>query len=580
MMTSALQFLQEEECRHRELRPPQLQMLLDALSLVGLRTNAPEHMWFLQIVESRLNEFPLPLLTSTLARLQLLQPKPTDLLIAATERFREVDISFPTQKASQKDGVETVELSLPQWVRLVNSAEPMSFAEGPKDWTVEQIAEPFVYWLGGFLEDFGQETNLLSRALAFAELEEDDTRRMLLRESAVARYKAQLQVVDCLGPRFTICLALHGLKFVADAPSELQEPVWERRREEPAALEARLRFGGHSTGCEQTVVFQHFAVAKEAEAKAKSNASSSHALEKLGPGEEGEEEDEEEEAEEEEPAGKAGTKKPQKELERGKLLAFDFARENAEFKVLSRLARDLLERDVEGDVFGDVTIFTERPPSLSCLGAMMQLRNQWPNLSIHVGYAGLPAAWPEINRPTVEESGEALVRPMALEEAVCCALRGSASQSLAVALLGTDPRVRELWKSICQTGVRPSGKNVPGKKREWQDKLKYFLAHRPHAFQLDGEKLSVRLVEEPNLDQQERVSKFNKLRAAVEETILELLRCEKTSRDHRGGGGYVLIEDVACTPRVYTLWQKLRWDSSDRLAFYLQHTEAPTQLAA
>ena len=39
-------------------------------------------------------------------------------------------------------------------------------------------------------------------------------------------------------------------------------------------------------------------------------------------------------------------------------------------------------------------------------------------------------------------------------------------------------------------------------------------------------------------------------------------------------------QDVACTPRVYTLWQKLRWDSSDRLAFYLQHTEAPTQLAA
>ena len=31
--------------------------------------------------------------------------------------------------------------------------------------------------------------------------------------------------------------------------------------------------------------------------------------------------------------------------------------------------------------------------------------------------------------------------------------------------------------------------------KEWQDKLKYFLAHRPHAFQLDGEKLSVRLVE-------------------------------------------------------------------------------------
>lgn len=64
-----------------------------------------------------------------------------------------------------------------------------------------------------------------------------------------------------------------------------------------------------------------------------------------------------------------------------------------------------------------------------------------------------------------------------------------------------------------------------------------------------------------------------------------------------GGGGYVLVEDclqlqyaaqfktkmtrhptvpqdVACTPRVYTLWQKLRFDSSDRLAFYLRHNEA------
>ena len=34
-----------------------------------------------------------------------------------------------------------------------------------------------------------------------------------------------------------------------------------------------------------------------------------------------------------------------------------------------------------------------------------------------------------------------------------------------------------------------------GWREEWQDKLKYFLAHRPHAFRLDGEKLTVRLVE-------------------------------------------------------------------------------------
>ena len=87
--------------------------------------------------------------------------------------------------------------------------------------------------------------------------------------------------------------------------------------------------------------------------------------------------------------------------------------------------------------------------------------------------------------------------------------------------------MRELWKSVCATGVRPSGKNVPRKKRaprhglvashfavshflrfvnpaadglfgeEWQDKLKYFLAHRPHAFHMDdGEKLTVRLAKD------------------------------------------------------------------------------------
>lgn len=31
--------------------------------------------------------------------------------------------------------------------------------------------------------------------------------------------------------------------------------------------------------------------------------------------------------------------------------------------------------------------------------------------------------------------------------------------------MGRRLKVRELWKSVCATGVRPSGKNVPGKKR-------------------------------------------------------------------------------------------------------------------
>ena len=36
----------------------------------------------------------------------------------------------------------------------------------------------------------------------------------------------------------------------------------------------------------------------------------------------------------------------------------------------------------------------------------------------------------------------------------------------------------------------------------------------------------------------------------------------------------MLWKEVACTPRVYKLWQQLRLDASDRLAFYLQHSEA------
>ena len=136
---------------------------------------------------------------------------------------------------------------------------------------------------------------------------------------------------------------------------------------------------------------------------------------------------------------------------------------------------------------------------------------------------------------------------------------------------------------------------------EWQDKLKYFLAHRPHAFHMDdGEKLTVRLTKENELKDisgylgwvqhrqtcefgafdthrqsqtlhqsnhqrfcaflwgggdchkfnscspkfqllisltaawQESVASFEELRVAVEETILELLRSGKTTRDHKG----------------------------------------------
>ena len=71
--------------------------------------------------------------------------------------------------------------------------------------------------------------------------------------------------------------------------------------------------------------------------------------------------------------------------------------------------------------------------------------------------------------------------------------------ALAVAQIGGTPwnqdepsgrpwaKVRELWKSVCATGVRPSGKNVPGKKRAaWpmapSDGLSACLRETPTSF--------------------------------------------------------------------------------------------------
>lgn len=522
MMTSSLQFLQEDS-RYQELQPAQLQMLLDALALLRPRKLAPEHLRFLQVVQGRLNDFPLPLLTSTLSRLQLLEGT-EDVLIAASKRFEDAELHLPKQwwKGGQKEhGEEGTELSLWQWVRLVNSVEPTPCSAGSAPRTTEKLAKPFAAWLSGFLEDFNLETELLSAVLE--EREDIKTSRELLQESAVARYRARLSALDSLGPRFTPFAAQLGLNFEANPPSDLQAKVWQQRREEAAALEGRLRFLPHGlpdAGGEQMAVLQHFAVANDGGAEPRGHGAVS--------GEESEEESEGEDSSE------------QVLLKRGMLLAAsDATSKHADFKVLARLMQDLLERDKDGDVSGDVMICTDKAPCLSSLGAMKQFCHQWPKISLHVSYTGLEKSWSkEISSllPVADPQGTVPpdgATPAALEEAVRRALSGRRAGQT-VALLGTDPRVRELWKSVCATGVRPSGKNVPGKKREWQDKLKYFLAHRPHAFRLDdGEKLIVRLVE--NRDE-ESVAAFEDLRAAVEETILEFLRRGQTSRDHKGRG--------------------------------------------
>lgn len=109
-------------------------------------------------------------------------------------------------------------------------------------WSSEQLAKPLFSWLQGFLEAFAHDADLLQDVAKAMEVEKDDARRQLLEQSAVARYGAHLAVVKGLGPRLTPCAALLGLSF--QRAKGLEEKVWDRRREEPAALEASVRREG------------------------------------------------------------------------------------------------------------------------------------------------------------------------------------------------------------------------------------------------------------------------------------------------------------------------------------------------
>ncbi|CAJ1373398.1 unnamed protein product [Effrenium voratum] len=168
LLTASLLVLQEKSS---ELTVRQLQVLLDALALLKPRKLAPEHIWFLQLVESRLEEFPLPLLTSTLWCLQTLSSPRRDLtemLAAATSRFRGAQLAWPGQAKG-----DAVELSKQQWMRLVNSTEP-ALTECSEPWAID-LARPFATWLDQFLEELRNESDLVvavaqERAEGFAQL--------------------------------------------------------------------------------------------------------------------------------------------------------------------------------------------------------------------------------------------------------------------------------------------------------------------------------------------------------------------------------------------------------------------------
>jgi len=142
--------------------------------------------------------------------------------------------------------------------------------------------------------------------------------------------------------------------------------------------------------------------------------------------------------------------------------------------------------------------------------------------------------------------------------------------------------VRGLWALVCATGLRPSGKR-PGKKREWQDKLKNFLAHWPVDFRVfKGEKdtmvclLGPDGVEEPNRDEVKRAAAFEAFVGVTEQAIADKLRKRKGMGPTwlPGCEGFVPVEDIIRRPEVKHAWRRCQAGPWDKPAYFLRHCAA------
>ncbi|CAE6933725.1 ANKRD50 [Symbiodinium sp. CCMP2592] len=603
MLSCCLKVLQKDS---ESLAPSQMLVVLLALRTIRPRRLNDEQLWFLRLVQSRFEEFRLPQLALALWRLHGIQEELADgaemrqMIESGTARFRSVRLRWPqppwrrhaepeADETPSADQTEEVHLSMEDWRWLANSALPCPLlhdeAMGPQPWTAK-LLRPFASWVAAVVDEIKAEADLLVGVTSSFETSSEDAvtpesfaHRCLVEETVRQRYRAVVQRdgLAWTGPVWGASaaqrLGLHHCPAAA-IPAELKAFLQEEPRV-GAWLQAKLRFASsQESGVE---VLQH---------TAEDGDPADHRSALLEAAEIDEGSSEEEQSQEDVGEGSAAADSP------GPLLAArDKMTLHADFQVLNRLAKELAARaESPDDVSGKVFLYVKQAPRLSGLGAMRQLRSLWPGLSLEVSFGRAPGlkGWIPGASPNAEEEGrgnatseDSASQPsIELKEAIIRFLESSpAGQTSAtaapVALVGTDPRVRELWKQVCSTGVRPSGKGTPRKKREWQDKLKYFIAHRYESFCLEegaGSQTWVRL-RRPE-DPAARDEDFGKLQLAIKRTMLELLQSGKVSRDDRGGEGYVLVEDVACTPRVYQLWHLCRSDSSDRLAFYLRHTEA------
>lgn len=245
-----------------------------------------------------------------------------------------------------------------------------------------------------------------------------------------------------------------------------------------------------------------------------------------------------------------------------------------ELGLLRSLAEELADGAAPRRWEGTVHVHTGTVPCLSAIGALLQLRQRWPQLEVSCSFVEgprttLPAA--PVPRPRPPPLHPALQLQGAVRWFLSTTVEGRRTGSkVDVGMVGTYVRVRQLWKSVSGTPWA-----IGRKKRPWHDKIKYFLRHRPAAFEVEGvEPCHVRLRgDEPDPQSEERVAQFQCLVQAVDVGMLRMLRAGKGVRDDRGHGGFVLVDELGGEQDVSAAWRQCKSDQFDSLAFFLRHCD-------
>eukprot|EP00928_Gymnodinium_smaydae_P046953 TRINITY_DN31302_c0_g1_i1.p1 TRINITY_DN31302_c0_g1~~TRINITY_DN31302_c0_g1_i1.p1 ORF type:complete len:1190 (+),score=270.49 TRINITY_DN31302_c0_g1_i1:51-3572(+) len=623
--------------RFAELTPEEVALTLDVIAGHG-RVPAHEIMNVAHVTISRLNDFSarhtIAILSPFVRLAQQIGPNDlAPLFLGATAALCEKEVgtppvhgSSPKHAALQASGTTDVgselqnarvpRLSPQEWAWMLSAAAPLRL-EGlrviaPPE-VLARLVSPFAAWLQHLLSEVSREASALA----------SPDRSASARSSDVFRYRAAVaRGPGGLGPRWNpVALRLLGVRS-ADTADVLQEA----QRQPPAApdespsgttgaggqfwLRARLTREPAEHG-EVTVVPTEMSLELTTEDVGSDTGSEQGRGAGSSAGAE-EEEDLEEDVQE-----KSLLRSASEAIVSAPGAQHSDASQHMELLFL----RELLSRAGEGEWTGTVFLYAERPLCLSCLGAVAQLRSRWPAVQITVACGQRDAAattggsapssacefldFVEEEVPAAAAAPQLPLEAAALEAAIRSFLREQGGAEAAeggrggtcearLASVGLDPEVQRLWAQVTATPeVRQSGKR-PGRKRDWQDKLKYFIHHRVGALEVveadAGGEAKARLVGPPAAGSKadaneaeggnsaataaQRAAAFRSFVELLERSIAELLAAGKGRLDAEGRCGFVAIEELASRAEVASAWRELRLDSFDRLAYFLRHTDS------